>query len=98
MDKKQKDWQGQDVPADETDDTVITVWEIEPHTSGAYTHGVIRGYQEAVAFAKSVLEGLMDEPDSEEELREEGLAVTMRLREMRLSEYQEMVQEAESNF
>ncbi len=88
--KEQKDWQGRDVPADETDDTIISVWEIEPHTSDAYTSGLVRGYQDACEFAKNVLEGIMDDTDNEEDFRGIGLTVKISLREMTLREYKEL--------
>jgi len=45
----------------ETPKTVIRVWEITPNLDSSYDSAIIRGYQEAVEYAKSVVSSLMDD-------------------------------------
>lgn len=59
------DHHGRPVPPDETPETVVTVWEIEPSMDSSYDYCVIRCYQDAVNYAQSVVEMLMDDPDQE---------------------------------
>ncbi len=60
-----KDYHGHEITAIETPDTLITIWEITPSLDHGYDCCVIRGYQNAVKYAKEVVISLMDDSDNE---------------------------------
>ena len=81
------DWKGNEIPANEPPDTIIDVWEFEPGGEG-YDTAIIRSYQEAISFVQDRIEQLMDQAE-ESDLRENGLKLTIKLKKIRLEDYQE---------
>ena len=79
------DYHGRPIPTDETEDTEIVVWEIEPSLDSSYNSEVIRCYHSAVRQAKRVVENLMDDLD-----QEYPVTITIRQKTMTLREYQEL--------
>ena len=57
------DYTGYPIPEGETPDTRITVWEIWPSRGGDVAW--IRSYQEAMQYAKDVVESIMDNPSAD---------------------------------
>ena len=56
-----RNWQGEKITVNEDPQSVIKVWQIEPHLNGEYDSAVVRGYQDALIYAKDVVEYVMDE-------------------------------------
>lgn len=82
------DWQGREIPADEPDDAVIDVWEVEPHLGNDhYTHLVERSWQDMLKYVGSQLDFWLEQFD-EDDLRE-GVTIKLRVRKMSKSEYAE---------
>lgn len=88
------DWKGIAITELEPPDKVILVWEISPHPTepGDYYYCLERGYQRAIELAQLAIANGMDET-GEETLRAEGTTVVVKLREIRLDEYEEVVRE-----
>lgn len=80
-----RDYHGREITVEEGPDTLIMVWTIEPSLYSSYDHAVTRCYQDAVGFAKRVVEHLMDDPDQE-------FPITIKIgqEQMYLSEYEEI--------
>lgn len=80
-----KDFHGEDIPENEPLDKVVSVWEIEPCLDSSYDSAVIRGYQEAVEYAKEAVLTLMDDI-------EDGFPIKIKIEtvEMTLAEYEEL--------
>ncbi|MGE4195935.1 MAG: hypothetical protein AB7G11_02270 [Phycisphaerales bacterium] len=79
--KNKRDWMGRSVTKVESPSDRVLVWEIEPHYDRQYSHGIARDYQDAVEFAKTVVERLMDSVDPDV-IRHEPIEVKIRLIEM----------------
>jgi len=60
-----RNWRGEEVTETEEPNQVITVWKITPHLDTSYDHCLVRGYQDAVEYAKDVLTILMDDTERE---------------------------------
>lgn len=60
-----RDYHGREITVEESPDTTIIVWTIEPAIGTDYDYAVVRCYQDAVEYAKNVVESLMDDPDIE---------------------------------
>jgi len=84
------DFQGQVITKDEHPDTLITVWGIEPTIEQQYDSVVIRGYQESVRYAKSVVESLMDDPEMEY-----PVVIKISQIEMSLRDYEDIMDSAD---
>ena len=82
------DYHGHPVPTDETEDTEIMVWEIEPCLNTSYDYLVIRSYHDAMEHAQRVVESLMDDPD-----QEFPVTITIRQKTMTLREYEELCED-----
>jgi hypothetical protein len=54
-------WDNTPVPDDETDDTVITVWNIEPHIDSSYDYCCVRSFADAIKCATKVAEYLCED-------------------------------------
>lgn len=90
--KTERDHHGRPVPDGETDDTVITVWEIYPAMDSGYDHEVVRCYQDAVARAKEIVAFLMDDLD-----REHPLELRITTNQMTLGDYRDLIVDALAN-
>lgn len=49
----------------ESPDTEITVWEIKPNLDNSYDYVIIRSYQNAVKYAKAVVEDIMSNTEKQ---------------------------------
>ena len=61
----QTDYHGRLIPSNEPLDKRIIVWTVEPSTDSSYDITIIRSYQQAISYAQSVVESLMDDPDQD---------------------------------
>jgi hypothetical protein len=82
------DYQGCTIPPGETPETIIKIWEIDPHPLRRNMCLWERSYQKMLAYVGSNLEHLcerdeVDEPD--------GLTITVRVIWMSKREYEEAV-------
>jgi hypothetical protein len=80
-----RDFHGHPVADDETVETVIDVWEIEPAINADYDFAVIRCYQQAVEYAQRVVETLMDDSDNAFPLK-----IEIRQAKMNRGDYEEL--------
>lgn len=81
-------WEGLPVPPDEQPEDKINVWEVEPHIDTGWDVAIIRSWQEMLDFVQRVAESEC-EWKTEEELRWDGVTISIRLREMTKAEYDE---------
>ena len=61
----QTDYHGKLIPNDEPPEKRIIVWTVEPSIDSSYDITIIRSYHQAVSYAQSVVESLMDDPDQQ---------------------------------
>jgi hypothetical protein len=80
-----RNYHGKPVEESETPETQIHVWEIEPSLDTGYDYAVIRCYQDAVEYAKRVVEDVMDDPE-----RQYPTSVIIRQSSMSLADYDEL--------
>lgn len=81
-----RDWQGMPIPDDETDDTTITVWEVDPHISDSrYDIAVVRSRWDLLCFLEEHVELWLDRY-SEADLRA-GVTLKIRLCDMSKRDY-----------
>ena len=59
-----KDWEGRDVPVDESPDAIIRVWNIDPHPNPDYSCLVVRGWQDTLEAIKSTAEYLLESDET----------------------------------
>lgn len=84
------DWKGDPIPADEPPDAAIDVWEVSPHPDGEHQHAVVRSWQEVNAFLCRVPQMYLCPTQSYKAECEEGVEVTIRLKQMPLSVYRDI--------
>jgi len=82
------DYHGKPVPDNESPDKIIDVWEIEPSLDTSYDYVTIRSYQDAVEYAKQVVEELMDNLEQEFPIK-----IEIRKGEMTVGAYLELQEE-----
>ena len=82
-----KDWQGREVMGDETPDTKILVWQVEPHlTQNGYV-AWFRGWQDMLNHVATNLDMYLEQFDVDELLS--GVSLDIRLIRISLGEYEE---------
>lgn len=86
----ERDWQGRPVPADESPETVIKVWEITPHLSDKYDGLMVRGWQEMLDQLRVIAEHRLE--DAEDDDLSEGLTFTVRLTETTRGQYDGLIE------
>ncbi len=79
------DWQGRPIPKDETDDTKILVWCIDPGIVG-YDQTWVRDYQQAIEAAQEILAQNMDDLNEKDAKAGIGVSVSIRLVETTVGE------------
>ncbi|OWK34254.1 hypothetical protein [Fimbriiglobus ruber] len=85
------DWEGRPVPADESPDTRINVWQISPHpTDPAYDFYVERSWQAMLKYMRSGFEGLLERHEFVDG-KNDALDIKVELVEMTLSEYDDII-------
>lgn len=90
--KPELDWRGLPVPECESLDERFLVWVIE--TPEAKCDIYIRSYHEAIKYAQNLIEQLMDSTE-EEELKEHGVDLKVRLKEVNGHDMLELYSEDE---
>lgn len=81
-----KDWQGLPIKEEESDDKIISVWQITPHYDSDYDSLIARDYNDACKYAEGIVVALMDSA-TEEDLLEKGIKIEVKLVKMTLGEY-----------
>ena len=87
--KKQTTWEGFPVDPNEQPSDVILVWEVDPHIDSGYDVAVIRGWEDMLDFVRDVTE-TQCEDHTPDELQWHGVTVKIKLREMTVSDYEEL--------
>lgn len=89
MSSDQTDWEGLPVPENEPDDKEILVWEVSPHFDSTYDVCVERSWQRMLEYVSDGLEEWL-ERYTVEELLEEPVKLSFRLRKMTVAEWRDM--------
>lgn len=85
-----KGWDGRPIPDNETPDTEIVVWEVNPHPSDDDIVLLERSWQRMLDYVASNLDGMLERQDKEE-LTETPFNISFRLRRMQKRYYDEIV-------
>jgi len=85
-----RDWEGREITGEEERDKVILVWEIDPHlTNSDYTTAWIRGWQDMLDHIGNNMVYFL-ERFSEDELKNDGVHLTIRLVRTTVGEYEDL--------
>lgn len=86
---KETDWMGEEVPADEDDQKVITVWEVNPHPQRPGLVLWERSWQKMCAFVAGSLDNWLESIEPADLAT--GVAMTFKTILMTVAEYREAV-------
>jgi len=80
------DWRGEKLPNNESPESIINCWVIEPSRNKEFDEIWIRSYFDAMDYTSDLIQDLMDST-GEEDLLESGVTVNVKLKKVKLRDY-----------